>query len=82
MFFQQLKIYSHWNRFEKHLSLAHCDEIIMTSDYEQNLLVQASSGQGMSHILRELASEEDSSALYMTEIPEQFVGGSYVDFAK
>lgn len=65
------------SKFEKHLSLARCDEIILTSDYEQNLLVQASSGKGMSHILRELVSEEDSSVLILQEIPTEFVGKDY-----
>ena len=65
------------SKFEKHLSLARCDEIIMTSDYEQNLLVQASSAQGMSHILRELASENGAQGLMLFDIPQQFVGGSY-----
>jgi len=66
------------SKFEKHLSLARCDEIILTSDYEQNLLVQASSGKGMSHILRELVSEEDTSVLVLQEIPMEFVGKEYV----
>ncbi len=65
------------SKFEKHLSLARCDEIILTSDYEQNLLVQASSGKGMSHILRELVSEEDSSVLVLQDIPLEFVGKEY-----
>ena len=65
------------SKFEKHLSLARCDEIILTSDYEQNLLVQASSGKGMSHILRELVSEEDSSVIVLQDIPLEFVGKEY-----
>ena len=70
------------SKFEKHLSLARCDEIILTSDYEQNLLVQASSGKGMSHILRELVSEEDSSVIILQEIPTDFVGKDYGTYRK
>lgn len=70
------------SKFEKHLSLARCDEIIMTSDYEQNLLVQASSGKGMSHILRELAAENENQGLFLADIPAKFVGGSYEEYAK
>ena len=70
------------SKFEKHLSLARCDEIIMTSDNEQNLLVQASSGKGMSHILRELAAENESQGLFLADIPAKFVGGPYEEFAK
>ncbi|MBO4547027.1 MAG: NAD-binding protein, partial [Treponema sp.] len=70
------------SKFEKHLSLARCDEIIMTSDYEQNLLVQASSGKGMSHILRELAAENENQGLFLMDIPSKFVGGSYQEYSK
>ncbi|MBQ7157996.1 MAG: NAD-binding protein [Treponema sp.] len=70
------------SKFEKHLSLARCDEIIMTSTYEHNLLVQASSGKGMSHILRELASEARSSGLVLQDIPADFIGKYYGDYRK
>lgn len=70
------------SKFEKHLSLARCDEIIMTSDYEQNLLVQASSGKGMSHILRELAAENENQGLFLSDIPSKFVGGPYEEYSK
>ena len=68
------------SKFEKHLSLARCDEIIMTSDYEQNLLVQASSGQGMSHISRELADEDEGQGLSLMDIPPEFIGRTYGEY--
>lgn len=70
------------SKFEKHLSLARCDEIILTKDYEQNLLVQASSGKGMSHILRELISEETESGIVLVSIPDKFVGVTYGDYRR
>lgn len=68
------------SKFEKHLSLAHCDEIILSADYGQNLLIQASSGKGMSHILRELISEESDSGILICDIPQKFVGNNYGEF--
>ncbi len=68
------------SKFEKHLSLAHCDEIILSSDYEQNLLVQASSGKGMSHILRALISEDAEAGIKLQSIPEKFIGRPYAEF--
>ena len=68
------------SKFEKHLSLAHCDEIILSADYGQNLLIQASSGKGMSHILRELISEESDSGISICDIPQKFVGNNYGEF--
>ncbi|WP_407436108.1 ion channel [Treponema sp.] len=70
------------SKFEKHLSLAHCDEIILTKDYEQNLLVQASSGKGMSHILRELISEDTESGIVLASIPDKFVGVTYGEYRR
>lgn len=68
------------SKFEKHLSLAHCDEIILSADYGQNLLIQASSGKGMSHILRELISEESDSGILICDIPSKFVGNNYGEY--
>ncbi len=70
------------SKFEKHLALARCDEIIMTSDYEQNLLVQASSGKGMSHILRALASEGEKQGLFIEDIPSKYIGGAYKEYTE
>ena len=68
------------SKFEKHLSLARCDEIILSSDYEQNLLVQASSGKGMSHILRELIAGDSDAGIVIESIPQEFVGKPYRDY--
>lgn len=68
------------SKFEKHLSLAHCDEIILSADYGQNLLIQASSGKGMSHILRELISEENDSGILICDIPSKFMGNNYGEY--
>lgn len=68
------------SKFEKHLSLAHCDEIILSTDYEMQMLFQASSGKGMSHILRELISENSDSGIVIKDIPEVFIGKSYGEY--
>lgn len=61
------------SKFEKHLSLAHCDEIILSTDYERSLLVSASSGMGISHVLRELITETSGEGLFIDDIPEKFI---------
>lgn len=68
------------SKFEKHLSLVHCDEIIISTNYEQNILFQASAGKGMSHILSELISEDTKSGIGIEDIPENFIGKKYIDF--
>ena len=57
------------SKFEKHLKLAHCDEIILTQDYEQSLLATASSGQGYSN--------DASSGILIGDIPAEFFGKTY-----
>lgn len=67
-------------KFEKHLKLAHCDEIILTQDYEQALLATASSGQGYSHVISTLISSNDaSSGILIGDIPHEFIGKTYGD---
>ena len=67
-------------KFEKHLKMAHCDEIILTQDYEQALLATASSGQGYSHVISTLISSNDAdSGILIGDIPAEFVGKTYGD---
>ncbi|MBQ9538623.1 MAG: potassium channel protein [Treponema sp.] len=67
-------------KFEKHLKMAHCDEIILTQDYEQALLATASSGQGYSHVISKLISGNDAtSGILIGDIPDSFIGKTYGD---
>lgn len=70
------------SKFEKHLSIAHCDEIILSADYEKSLLVQASSGKGMSNILRELISDDSDSGFLIIDVPPEFTGKTYGDYRR
>lgn len=64
-------------KFEKHLSFAHCDEIILSRQYERKLLVNASSGTGVSHVVDDLLSYEDQKGLAIINIPPRFVGNDF-----
>ncbi len=64
-------------KFQKHLEMAHCDEIILTQDYEHSLLANASSGQGYSDVIRELISDDAESGLFISNISSEFVGKTY-----
>ena len=65
------------SKFEQHLTVARCDEVILTQDYERSLLISASSGQGLSHVLRELLTEVSSEGLVIGD-PVDEDGNSYV----
>lgn len=69
-------------KFEKHLSLAHCDETILSTDYERSLVVQASSGMGLSHVLRELISENSDTGLVINDIPSFCIGKTYGEYRR
>ena len=57
------------SKFEKHLSMAHCDEIILGNDCERQMIVSASSGTGLSNVLRELISTNDG--ILIEDIPDR-----------
>ncbi len=67
------------SKFEKHLSIAHCDEIILTAEYERNLVVSASNGTGLSHVLRDLLSKKPEEGLVISPIPTEYIGKTYAD---
>lgn len=69
-------------KFESHLQLAHCDEVILTTDYEDALLATASSGMGYSNVIRELIGDDADSGILIENIPANFIGRTYGDFAR
>lgn len=64
-------------KFEKHLTMAHCDEIILSQEYERSLLATASSGLGYSNVIRSLISDDADSGILIGEIPSEFIGKTY-----
>ncbi len=70
------------SKFENHLNLAHCDEIILTTEYEHNLLATASSGKGFSNVIRAMIGTDSKAGVTIEQIPYKFYGKTYGDFAK
>ena len=70
------------SKFQNHLSLAHCDEIILTSDYEYSLLATASSGMGYSNVIRTLIGDDAESGILIEPIPSAYIGKSYGEYKK
>ncbi len=66
-------------KFQSHLKLVHCDEIILTQDYEYSLLATASSGLGYSEVISALISDDADSGLLISNIPKDFYGKVYAD---
>lgn len=70
------------SKFQKHLHMAHCDEIILTTDYEHNLLASASSGMGYSNVMRALISDDADSGILIEDIPKAFIGKTYIEYRR
>ena len=63
--------------FEKYLDMSHCDEIILSKQYERILLVNASSGSGISHVIRDLLSIKNTNRITIVDLPKSFIGISF-----
>lgn len=64
-------------KFQKHLTMVHCDEIILTQEYEHSLLATASSGMGYSNVVRALISDDADSGIIVEDIPADYIGKTY-----
>ncbi len=69
-------------KFQKHLSVAHCDEVILTSDYERSFIISASSGTGLSHVIYEVINESTEDGLVINDIDKNFIGKSYREYRR
>ena len=64
-------------KLAEHLRVAHCDEIILTQEYEHSLLATASSGQGYSNVIKSLISDDSDTGIIVSSLPANFVGKNY-----
>ncbi|MCQ2575246.1 MAG: NAD-binding protein [Treponema sp.] len=64
-------------KFEEHLQLAKCDEILMTQEYEHSLLATASSGKGYSNVIKSLIAEDSHTGVVITDIISGYVQKTY-----
>jgi len=64
-------------KFQKYLEVAHCDEVLLTKEYERKLIMNAASGSGVSHVIMDLLSLENKKGILILDIPESFIGDSF-----
>ncbi|MBO4405041.1 MAG: NAD-binding protein, partial [Treponema sp.] len=67
-------------KFYRHLEFAHCDEIILTQNYEHSLLATASSGMGYSNVIKALISDDADTGIIISDIPASFHGKTYGEY--
>lgn len=64
-------------KFQKHLENEHCDEIILSKTYERRLIVSASSGTGISHVLDNMLGGDEGQGLSIVDIPLTFINQTF-----
>ena len=69
------------SKFERYLTTANCDEIILTSDYSRSLIANASTGSGISHVVNELLDVNTKVSLATVIPPKEFIGKKYSDLS-
>lgn len=62
------------SKYEDHLKLAKCDEVVLSREYSRFLLVSATVSEGISKVLHEMLDLSDLKGLQTTGIPGRFVG--------
>ncbi len=67
------------SKYDEHLKLAKCDEVILSREYSRFLLVSATVSEGISRVLHEMLDLSDLKGLQTTQIPGEFVGRPFAD---
>ena len=66
-------------KFEEHLTLAHCDEVLLTQEYEHSLLATASSGLGYSNVIKSFIGTDADSGIIIEDFPSSYFKKPYSD---
>jgi voltage-gated potassium channel len=67
------------SKYDEHLKLAKCDDVILSREYSRFLLVSATVSEGISKVLHEMLDLSDLKGLQTTGIPGEFIGRSFSD---
>jgi voltage-gated potassium channel len=65
--------------FAKYLQLSHCEEILFARDFSRAMLASASSGTGLTHVIRDLLVKEEGGWIETRKVPKPFVGKTFHD---
>ncbi|MBD3322787.1 MAG: transporter [Chitinivibrionales bacterium] len=64
-------------KFEKYLKISHCDEVLLSREFSRFMLASASSGEGLSHVVKSLLSKHSTARIKTIDFPESLVGKTY-----
>ena len=69
------------SKFKRYLENVHCDEIILSREYNRILLANATAASGLAHIIQDLLDVE-GSRLVTKSFPARFVGDTFANLSK
>ena len=69
------------SKFKRYLENVHCDEIILSREYNRILLANATAASGLAHIIQDLLDVE-GSRLVTKNFPARFVGDTFANLSK
>jgi len=68
------------SKFKRYLENVHCDEIILSREYNRILLANATAASGISHIVQDMLNVE-GGRLVTKSVPSRFVGDSFANLS-
>jgi len=69
------------SKFKRYLENVHCDEIILSREYNRILLANATAASGITHIIQDLLDAE-GSRLVTKNFPARFVGDTFANLSE
>jgi voltage-gated potassium channel len=69
------------SKFKRYLENVHCDEIILSREYNRILLANATAASGIAHVVQDLLDVEGGRLITKT-FPARFVGDSFANLGK
>lgn len=68
-------------KFKRYLENVHCDEIILSREYNRILLANATAASGIAHIVQDMLNVE-GGRLITKKFPARFVGDNFANLSK
>ncbi|MGD8371313.1 MAG: ion channel [Syntrophobacterales bacterium] len=69
------------SKFKRYLENVHCDEIILSREYNRILLANATAASGIAHVVQDLLDVEGGRLITKT-FPARFVGDSFANLGR
>lgn len=66
-------------KYKRHLEISHCNEIILSKDYNRMIMTNASSATGIPHVVSNLLDVNSKSRMLCVNFPKEFISKTFHD---